>query len=64
MAAGEGRGGGATQVPPRSGGWTDSWPVPQALGELSEAWMERLRRAGLLSPLLPGPGSGGGEGGD
>lgn len=60
MGTGNARGGGSAPVPPPPGGWQGHWPVPHALGELSVAWMERLRRAGLLSPLLPGPDAGGG----
>lgn len=40
---------------PLRGGSYWHWPVPHPLGEMAEAWLERLRRAGLLSPLLSGP---------
>ncbi len=41
---------------PSPGGGYWQWPIPHPLEEMLMAWMERLRRAGLLSPLLSGPG--------
>lgn len=56
MATGEAPGGESVQPSPGGGYW--HWPVPHPPGEMSLAWMERLRRAGLLSPLLSGPAGG------
>lgn len=56
-------GSGGEAAHPQEGGGYWHWPVPQG-GELTTVWMERLRRAGLLSPLLSGRGGGGRPGED